>query len=189
MKYIEIEIRIYLEDDSVLVSWLKSNAQYIGELSQEDIYYQPIKYPFIIKDDEGYKDADQWLRVRTSRKGTELCYKYWHRDSITKESLYADEVESTVGDKEAICKILELLGYEVISLIDKTRESWIYNNFKIERDCVKGLGNFYEIEFTGQTSNPEKGKEIIFDFLTVIGIENWKLIDRGYPWMQWNNDW
>lgn len=189
MKYIEVEIRIFLDDDSVFFNWLNCNSQYIGQSSQKDVYYQPIENKFIFKNNIGENDADKWLRIRTYKGITEVCYKHWHRDPKTNESLYADEVETIVSDEDAIRKMFVLLGYEEISTTDKTRDSWIYGNFKIERDVVKGLGKFYEIEFHGEIDDPEKGRGLIFDFLQEINIAGWKLIDRGYPWMQWNNNW
>jgi len=186
MQYIEIEIRIHLEKDDELLAWLANKAKYIGISHQVDTYFQHPKLPFLIQDEKGLVDSDHWLRIRDGKKGAELCYKLWHRDPITKESLYADEIETAIGSCEAAEKLLQLLGYQPISTIDKTRESWKYGDFKFERDKVKGLGNFYEIEFCGETDDPATARKKIFELLNNIGISDWRRIDRGYPWMQWN---
>lgn len=186
MQYIEVEIRIHLESDAAFADWLSKEATYIGQSHQVDKYFQHPQMPFVVKDINGLIDSDHWLRIRQGKDGCELCYKLWHRDPTTKESLYADEVETLVNNYEALEKLFQMLGYESISVIDKTRDSWRYGDFKIERDEVANLGKFYEIEFCGNVEDPTNAKQHIFDLLSTIGINNWRLIDRGYPWMQWN---
>jgi predicted adenylyl cyclase CyaB len=187
MKNIEIEIRIALDDNTIFENWLINNAKYINQSYQHDIYYEPIKEPFIHLNNRNEKDADEWLRVRNSKGITELCYKKWHRDQITKESLYADEIEVRIDNYEKLILLLNHLNYHKISEIKKTRDSWSYRQFKIEKDTIEGLGVFFEIEFIDTIFSPALGKDLIFSFLKEINIDNWKLIDRGYPWMQWNS--
>ncbi len=189
MKNIEIEIRIFLETDAPLDEWLKLKAINKGKKFQHDIYFEPITNPFIKIDKNGFKDADEWLRVRILKESGELCYKKWHRNKDTNESLYADEVELKIDDVENAKVLLKHLGYHQISEVKKHRESWQFDNFLIEKDIIENLGTFYEFEFKGDIDNPEYGNDIIFNLLKEIGVINWKIIDRGYPWMQWNNDW
>lgn len=185
MQYIEVEIRIFLENDVPFLSWLSREATYIGQSRQVDKYFQHPEIPFIKKDENGLLDSDNWLRIRQQGQGCELCYKRWHRDLHTKESLYADEVEIVIEDQKTVEKLLQLLGYEPICVIDKTRDSWKYGDFKIERDQVINLGKFYEIEFCGE-GEPSTARSYIYDLLSKIGVTGWKVIDRGYPWMLWN---
>jgi len=189
MKNIEIEIRIFIEDDSTLKNWLKHNATFVGNKYQHDIYFEPKQVPFIRIDDNGFKDADEWLRIRVYANSGELCYKKWHRDSETKQSLYADEVEVKIDKIDNLKLLLEYLDYNQISEVKKNRESWSYDNFLIEKDEIENLGVFYEIEFKGDANSPQEGLERIYSLLKNIGIRDWKIIDRGYPWMQWNENW
>lgn len=183
---VEIEIKFSLERDDELILWLNTNADYIGSVYQEDIYFQPKNSPFI-KEKDNIKDADEWLRVRTSGKEYEICYKRWYRDVDIGSSLYANELETEVKDKEVLIRILEQLGYEQISVVKKKRDSWLYKNFKIEKDFLEDLGTFYEVELTGKVSSEESGEETILGFLRSIGISNLQTVDRGYSWMQWNS--
>ena len=48
------------------------------------------------------------------------------------------------------------------------------------------LCNKAEIEYKGRIEDPQKERERIFNLLKKIDIKGWKIIDRGYPWMQWN---
>jgi len=189
MKNIEIEIRIFIEDDSVLRNWLKHQTVFVGSKYQHDIYFEPKQPPFILIDENGFKDADEWLRIRVYADCGELCYKKWHRDTETKQSLYADEVEVKIDNVDNLKLLLGYLGYNQISEIKKNRESWSYGNFLIEKDEIEDLGVFYEIEFKGDVNNPQEGIEQIYSLIKSIGIKDWKTIDRGYPWMQWNANW
>jgi len=189
MKNIEIEIRIILEDDKIINEWLKTKAVKRGYKFQHDIYFEPIDKPFVIIDKNGFKDADEWLRIRIDKETGELCYKKWHRDKITNASLFADEIEIKIDNIENTLILLKYLGYRQISEIKKHRESWAFDYFLIEKDYIENLGTFYELEFKGEIDNPKEGNNIIINFLKNIGINDWKIIDRGYPWMQWNENW
>jgi len=185
MDNIEIEMRIQLEEPETLLYWLKKSAEPINTSNQIDFYFEPKNKPFIYLDSDGYKNADEWLRVRIGDKN-EICYKKWYRDKNTHKSLYADEIETNIEDGEKIIEILKKLGFRQIAIVKKHRESWRYKDFRFDCDEVEGLGFFVEIEFKGEIDNPKNGREKIINLLKGIGIKNWKIIKGGYPWMQWN---
>ena len=83
-------------------------------------------------------------------------------------------------------KIFKKIGFKEISCIKKKRESWLYKDFRFDCDKVKNLGFFVEVEFKGKIDNLQRGRKKIFNFLKKIGLQNWKVIKRGYPWMMWN---
>ena len=186
MDNIEIEIRIKLDKSNSFLKWLKKSAKFIKSTDQVDYYFDPPGKSFIFSDRDGTKNADEWLRVRTKRGDSEICYKYWHRDKETRKSIYADEIETTIGSVDKMMEILKRLGFRQISIIKKDRQSWQYGDFRFDCDDVEGLGFFVEIEYQGQIDDPSKGKEKIFDLLKKIGLKNWQTIKGGYPWMQWN---
>ena len=186
MEDIEIELKLKLEQPEILIKWLKENAELVGTSEQSDQYFDPPNKSFTYVDAEGYKDADEWFRVRSSEKGNEICYKLWHRDEKTGKSLYADEIETGVDDPKQILKILERLKFKPTSLIEKHRESYKYKDFQFDCDEIKGLGFFVEIEFKGKIEDPTKGNQKIYDLIKEIGIKNWKKTKRGYPCIQWN---
>lgn len=188
MKNIEIEIRIKLDNPYLFKEWLKKSAKQIKTVDQIDIYFDPPHKSFITVDSRGYKNADEWLRLRISQNKNEICYKYWHTDKKTGKSTHADEIETTIGDPEQIQEIFKRLGFKRIAMVSKHRESWQYGDFRFDCDNIENLGFFVEIEFHGEIDNPAKGKQKIFDFLNKIGIKDWKKIKGGYPWMFWNID-
>lgn len=188
MKNIEIEIRIKLNSPDLFMEWLKKSAEQIKTAEQTDIYFDPPHKSFIVVDSEGYKNADEWLRIRISQNKNEICYKYWHTDKETGKSTHADEIETTIGDPEQILEILERLGFKQTAKIKKHRESWQYGDFRFDCDDIENLGFFVEIEFNGEIDDPAKGKQKIFDLLNEIGLKDWRKIKGGYPWMFWNID-
>lgn len=187
MKNIEIEIRIKLSNPDSFLKWMKKSAKLLEISDQADYYFEPPGKSFIYIDHDGYKDADEWFRVRMAGKN-EICYKKWHRDKKTHKSLYADEIETPIEDGDKVLDIIKRIGFKQISVIKKHRESWLYNNFRFDCDQVEQLGFFVEIEFKGEIDDPAKGRDKIFDLLREIGIKDWRVIKRGYPWMQWNPD-
>jgi len=186
--YIEIEIRFFFEDDSSIVTWLLKNATNVKTIYQVDTYYQPKYAPFLSEINSETKKSDRWLRVRKEEQSVILCYKFQHRNDLTGDSIYADEVEVNVSSKEEIDKILNYLDFEEIAHVKKKRAAWIYGEFEVDIDEVDGLGKFYEIEFHGELENPEDGRGYIFDFLSKIGISGWQIIDRAYPVMMINKE-
>ncbi|HPQ23245.1 MAG TPA: class IV adenylate cyclase [Candidatus Paceibacterota bacterium] len=183
----EIEVRLQLDDPKPLFKFLKKSAEFLKTSNQIDFYFDLPDRTFTYIDSKGYKNADEWLRVRISDKNS-LCYKKWHRDKNTGRSLYADETELYIDNGKGCVTLLENLGFKKICVIEKHRESWKYSDFQFDCDKVKGLGFFVEIEFMGKIDDPTKGREKIFDLLENIGIKNWKVIKGGYPWMVWNKD-
>jgi adenylate cyclase class 2 len=183
----EIEIRIQLKHPNKFLRWLRKSAKLIDNFNQIDFYFEPVSKPFIFLDAEGYKNANEWLRIRVGDRN-EICYKKWYRDKKTKKSLYAEEIETAIDNGEKLIEILKRLEFRQIAVVKKHRESWKYKDFKFDCDKVNGLGFFVEIEFKGKINKPSKGREKIIKFLKELNIGDWKIIKGGYPWMQWNND-
>jgi len=182
---IEIELTLKLENPEILMKWLESNATFVKETQQHDLYFDPPGKTFMFIDKDRYKDAHEWFRLRISDKGNEICYKKWYRDDKDM-STYADEIETIAGDEKQVLEILRRLGFREICVVKKHRKSWAYGNFHFDCDDIEGLGFFVEVEFKGHLNNPSKGKEKIIQFLKQIGITNWKITKRGYVWMLWN---
>ncbi|MDD5696392.1 MAG: class IV adenylate cyclase [Candidatus Pacebacteria bacterium] len=184
----EIEVRLQVDDDiEPLLEFFKRVAKFLEKSNQVDFYFDSPQKTFIYTDPKGYKNADEWLRVRISKKNS-ICYKKWYRDKNTGKSLYADEIEINIEDGKKLITLLERLGFKQISVIEKNRESWKYGDFRFDCDKIKGLGSFIEIEFTGKINDSTKGRKKIFNLLKDLGIKNWKVIGGGYPWMLWNKD-
>ena len=184
MKDIEIELKLFIKEPKKLLEWLRNKTKFINEFKQTDHYFDPPHRSFIYNF-KGYKDADEWFRIRFGDKGNAICYKKWHRDKYRK-SLYCDEIETDINDAKTVMKMLKIMNFKSTSVVKKKRQSFKYGDFRFDCDEIEGLGFFLEVEFRGEIKDPKLGRQKIIDFLAKIGVENYKIINGGYPWMQWN---
>ena len=84
----EIEIRLQLNNPGPLLKLLKKSGNFLKASDQVDFYFDSPGKTFIYTDSKGYKNADEWFRVRISDKNS-ICYKKWYRDKDTGKSVYA----------------------------------------------------------------------------------------------------
>ncbi len=184
---IEIKIQLASQEHSKLLAWLEANAKFRTENRQVDTYYNNPKQPFTFLKD-GYKDAEDYLRIRKSEKGNSICFKHWVKDPEDQtKHLYCDEYETEVDDTMQMHKILDALGYKKDIVIDKTRRVYEYQYFEFAIDQVKELGNFVEIEIK-QEMDPREGHQKIYKILKQMGIKQIKILQRGYVSMIWNKE-
>ncbi len=153
MKNIEIEIQVQVEDISPLVKFLNSNAKKKLANRQIDEYFVPKHRNFLAK-----KPIAEWLRLRNSNGDYSINYKNWHYRKDGKSD-HCDEYETKLEDIEQIELILKSLDFRPIVTVDKIRASYLYKKYEISIDCVKGLGDYVEIEYKGK-SGGKNAKEI-----------------------------
>ena len=173
---IETEIKIKLEENEYnrLKNFFQNNAKFINEINQVDTYYQPTYRKFI---PENINDkVSEWLRIGKRGNKTILNYKNWYEK-------YCDEYEVEIDDEKNLEKIFKVLGLEQITIVDKTRLTYLYlDKYEIALDIVKELGYFIEIEIKRYDKSPFEE----YDELLIISKElnlNLSNIDkRGYPY-------
>lgn len=177
MKDVEIEIQVNIEDSKPLLDFLEKNANFQSEKHQLDEYFSPAHRNFI-----GVRPVKEWLRLRDSGGDYSINYKNWYFNKEGK-SYYCDEYETKVEDKDQIKKILNVLNFKPIVVVDKTRKNWRYKDYDIAVDSVKGLGDFVEIEYIGENQEvePEKVTEEMISFLKNLGCGKIKRNYVGYP--------
>jgi len=184
----EIEVRI--QADKVVVdkakAWLEKNAKYVGDIHHVEYYLNKPATTFFFNAPQGYKDALDYLRIRLTKKGDSFCLKKFHVDPIEKRTLYCDEYEVDVSDGRKTLELMKALGYTEQTLMEKKRKIYTFDCFEIVIDEVKNLGMFMEVELKNEVANARMGVQIIYDFLKLIGVTNFKLQTRGYVSMLWN---
>lgn len=146
MENIEIEIQVQVENIKPLVKFLNTSAKKILKTRQIDEYFVPKHRNFLAK-----KPVSEWLRLRTANGSYFLNYKNWYYGKDGK-SHHCDEYETKIEDINQLKLILESLDFHPIVKVDKTRTSYLYKNYEISVDRVKGLGDFVEIEYKGKSS-------------------------------------
>src|SRR3989338_1929221 len=144
MKDVEIEIQVKLGDVSKLLEFLKKHASFKGEKHQVDEYFSPAHRKFL-----DVRPVKEWLRLRDSDGKYSINYKNWYYDANGKSD-YGDEYESKLENSDSLKKILKALNFSSLVIVDKNRKIWVYKDYEVAIDSVKGLGEFVEIEFIGE---------------------------------------
>ncbi len=176
---IEIEIQVNIEKSDSLLDFLSKNADFQSEKRQIDEYFSPKHEDFL-----GSRPVTRWLRIRDDGKKRFINYKNWHHDDNGK-SLYCDEYETTIDDPDQIRKIFLSLNLKSIGTVDKIRKIWIYQDYEIAIDSVKGLGDFVEIEYVGKDGgvNPKVVTDEMISFLKKLDCGKIKRNHLGYPFL------
>jgi len=173
----EIEIKVRLQGVDKLVSFLQENATYSGEDYQKDVYYSPAHRNFL-----EVEPVAEWLRVRGNGTGS-VTYKKWHYDESGKSN-YCDEYETEVGDTAQFAKILEVLDFNVIATVEKTRRSWRHKDYEVSIDSVTDLGDFVEVEYKGdEDAEPAEVTSRMVAFLRSVGCTKLERNYTGYPFL------
>jgi len=177
MKNIEIEIQVNIENSKPLMAFLKKNANFKSEKHQIDEYFSPVHRNFT-----EVRPVVEWLRLRDSSGKHSINYKNWHHDQSGKSN-HCDEYETKIEDLNQLRKMLDVLNFKSIAKVDKLRKTWIYKDYEVALDSVKGLGDFVEIEYIGKDEkvNPKKITEEMINFLKDIGCGKIERNYVGYP--------
>ncbi|MCP6726724.1 MAG: class IV adenylate cyclase [Patescibacteria group bacterium] len=177
MSDIEIEIQVRIENSKPLIEFLEKNADFQSEKHQVDEYFSPAHRNFI-----EVRPIKEWIRLRDSGGTYSINYKNWHYEEDGKSN-YADEYETEIGDLSKLKKILDVLNFKSIVIVDKLRKTWMHEDYEIALDTIKGLGDFVEIEYKGKDENvdPKKITEEMVAFLKDIGCGKINRNYVGYP--------
>ena len=125
---------------------------------QIDTYYIPDFREFEVNG-----ETMECVRIRETDKGSVLCYKKIHREC---NPVYCDEYETVIESKDQMEKILFALGFSIQMTIDKTRETYKFNNLEFDFDSVENLGELLEIEIKDENLSLDE----IFDFISKYGL-------------------
>lgn len=176
-KRIEIEAKFPLINKEDTLVKLKKLGKKVEENNyQKDIYYTPAHENFLEK-----RPISEWLRVRDTKKEKTINYKNWgNRDGNNKIS--CKEIEVGIDDYNGMLEMLNALDFKQIIVVEKTRNSFEYNNIIISIDSIENLGDFIELEFkTNLYDNEDESMKYIMDTIEELGINVGKQIFAGYP--------
>ena len=172
----EIEIRYILNNKIKLEEWLNKNANQIHTSHQIDTYYDN-KFNSFIKNPKYIYD---WLRIREENNNITFNYKHWLPEGEIIRT-YCEENELEISSAEEMKKILCSLGFEVLIVVDKLRDSWRYEDYEISIDTVKELGDYIEIEYKGkENTNIDEITKKLYSVLEVIGASVGEEDHGGY---------
>jgi adenylate cyclase, class 2 len=173
----EIEIQVQIENSKDLKAFLKRKARFIGEERQIDKYFSPKHRDFL-----KVRPVVEWLRLRDSSGKLSINYKNWHVDKEGR-SHFCDEYETPIGSIKQLENIFAPLGINRITVVDKTRKIYLYKDFEVSIDSIKGLGDFVEIEYKGKLTkqNPQAITNEMIKFLKDLNCGKISRNYVGYP--------
>jgi adenylate cyclase class 2 len=175
----EIEIKVQIEKSRTLQAFLRKNAKQLFSNRQKDLYYMPVHRNFV-----AVSPIEEWFRLRDSNGKYSINYKKWFYEKDG-TSNHCDEYETGVVSFGETKKILAALNYKHIITVDKKRTTWVYRDYEISFDDVRGLGTFVEVEYTGKAKKSD-AKQIAEDMLSFLKKHNVGFIKRnfkGYPYL------
>jgi adenylate cyclase class 2 len=187
---IEVEIKVQiLDQESLKKKFEENNGIYKISLIHKDTYFN------MPKGLRNFKETDEALRLRKSiefNKNNDskkqiinyyITYKGKKMDLSTKTRKELDiKIESLAKMK----LLLEELGFQEIFTVKKERDlfEFEFKNYYIEAliDYIPILDQYFlEVEFLLDSSeNLEESKEVLFDFLRLLGIEKEASIRKSY---------
>lgn len=170
----EVELKIQADHDLVRDRLEELGASVERTVHQTDTYY---KSPFedLLDGDEALRVRRQWPLDDETAEEDILIYKgpLMESDSETHE-----ELEAVVTDSNAMIAILEKMGFEQATVIDKEREFYSIDGYTVTLDSVVGLGQFLQIEL--MTDEVETAREDVLELLGEIGLNPEKQIRNSY---------
>lgn len=136
MDYREVEVRFLEIDKDDLVSRLKGlGAEDKGEdlLDEKIIYDKALTW----RDEPG-----TFLRLRTQKGKTQLCYKHRKEQSATG----TEEIEFEVPDPVAAEALLGRLGYVMYRAQQKKRHTFVLGDVTVDIDTWPRIPTYVELE-------------------------------------------
>jgi adenylate cyclase class 2 len=181
MKDIEIELKFEIPSLALkeeILNFLQNHATLVKETFQKDTYFLPSHKDFF-----AVKPPIEWLRIRESDKGNSINYKHWqYKDGVNQN--YCDEYESSLGDSEAVEKILTALDIQPLVVVDKKRKVFQYKKIEVSIDEVENLGNFIELEAHGEFESIEVARDSLYALAKQFKLEHdEQKTDGGYAYM------
>ncbi len=187
---IEVEIKVNISDlDLILKKFEENNGIYKVSLFHEDTYFN------MPKGLRNFKKTDEALRLRKSiefnknnkAKGQNINYYLTYKGKkIDISTKTRKEIEVKIDDFKKMRTLLQELGFQEIITVNKERElhEFEFKNYYIEvlLDYLPILNQFFiEVEFLlDSPENLEESKEVLFEFLELLGIKRQESIRKSY---------
>lgn len=140
MERYEVEVKAWCSDHGKMAEMLKQKGAVMAGLEEEDDIY--FNHPA-----RDFKKTDEALRIRKSGEKIILTYK---GPKFSGQVKSRTELETEVKDFDVMCAVLSSLGFVRSGSVFKTRTVYRLGCTEFCLDSVRDLGNFVEIEKTGQ---------------------------------------
>jgi len=177
-KYREVEEKYPISNRATVIqALLLIGGKKVGNAQlQEDRYFVPAHKNYL----EG-EIVSEWLRVRVEPDKASFNYKCWQPIGALKQT-HCDEFETSVGNAEALLKLLNAVGFREIVTVRKERETFEIEDFEVAFDSVRNLGDFIEVECRSDSDDVAGLHDRIKELLCKLGAALGQQDHRGYPY-------
>lgn len=171
----EVEVKVRAAHDPVRERLAALGADHVGTLAQADTYYDHPCRAFV--------ETDEALRIRRERErsghepGVRLTYK---GPLVEQASKTREEHETGVEDGEAMAAVLDELGFDPVATVEKNRDRYDVDGYRVTLDDVADLGSFVEVETTGAREAVEALREGAYEILRRLDLDPTDQIRTSY---------
>ncbi len=162
----EVKLKVSNLEYIRILNKIKGKSVYLNEEKHYATYYKPLHR----------KMKNEWLRIRIENNKKVLNYKRKY------DNKHCDEYEVIIDNDENLKKILKFLDFKEISMVNKIRTKYLYNNkYEFSFDNVDNLGLFIEIEVKKYDLSPEEEYNNLIKLLCELGIDINLIDTKRYP--------
>ena len=137
----EVEVKVPADLELIRERLEAIDAEHVGTVEQADTYYDAPHRSF--------ESTDEALRIRRERgsaEGIPSCNVTYKGPLLEEASKTRVELETSVGDGEALNAILAHLGFDPVATVEKRRELYAVDSYTVTLDTVAEVGEFVEVE-------------------------------------------
>ena len=120
------------------------------------------------------------IRIRKSYDNEKAILTFKGSSSGRSDDIAWEDYDTPIENPDKLERLLVGNGYVYVCLIDKMRQSFIYNEFEINIDNIRYLGIFIEIEKIDSEKEIDEVKKEITSILELCGIAEQDIIKKGY---------
>jgi len=172
---VEVEIKYDVPDASEMHSALERLGRLFKTDRQVDAYYNPPHKNFY-----ALARPVEYLRVREYGDKASFDYKFVYHENGRRT--HSDEYETVVGSPEKLKKILSLLGFKELCIVDKKRSMFDCGDFHVCLDEIAELGAFIEVESQKDFGGVSATRSAIEKFVEEKRLPIGGMSERaGYP--------
>jgi adenylate cyclase class 2 len=170
----EVEVKVPADHAAVRERLAECDAERVGAVEQVDTYYGAPHREFA--------ETDEALRMReeTPAGGAPTHEVTYKGPKVDADSKAREEHESAVADPEAVDAALRALGFDPAATVRKDRERFRLSGYTVTLDAVEGLGEFVEVERTGEAGDVDDLRAGAFAVLGDLDLDPDDQIRRSY---------
>jgi adenylate cyclase class 2 len=171
----EVEVKFEAAHDPVRSRLEALGAEALGVVQQRDTYYDhPVR---------SFVETDEALRLRresTPEDGAVTAKLTYKGPLVDVTSKTREEIETGVAAVDATDALLRAVGFVPAASVEKERERFSIEGYRVALDRVAGLGEFVEVEAAGERDDVATLRDGAYDLCRRLGLHPDESIRTSY---------